>query len=213
MTPLRGAVIASACGLAIAITLAIGAAGKSTDDVLREATEAAASAAAGLSFTDQHGRAVSEDTLKGEFLLVFFGYTHCPDVCPTALQVMNTALRRLGTAADRIRPVFISLDPARDTPEVLREYVRHFHPRLLGLTGTEEQIHAAARAYDLLFIRGAADATGGYSISHEDDLYLIGPEGEAIAILDSHAGIDALVVELAKRLSHYEEARARGGDS
>ena len=213
MSSLRRAFIASALGLAVAITLAIGAAGKNADDVLREATEPAATGAAGLGFTDHHGRAVSEDTLKGEFLLVFFGYTHCPDVCPTALQVMSGALRRLGTAADRIRPVFISLDPARDTPEVLREYVRHFHPRLLGLTGTEEQINAAARAYDLLFVRGAADATGAYSISHEDDLYLIGPEGEAIAILERHAGVDALVAELAQQLSHYEGAQAGGSDS
>jgi protein SCO1/2 len=206
-------VVALACGGIVGITLAIGAAGNSDGEFLREATEAAATAAAGLSFTDHQGRAVSEDTLKGEFLLVFFGYTHCPDVCPTALQVMSSAVRRLGTAGDRIRPVFISLDPARDTPEVLRDYVGHFHPRLLGLTGTEEQIHAAARAYDLLFVRGAVDAAGGYSISHEDDLYLIGPEGEAIAILDGHAGVDALVSELAVQLSSYGGAQARGGDS
>lgn len=204
MSPGRGAAFALACGMAIAITLAIGARGGKSGDVASMPIEPAAPAtrATGLVFTNHHGEAVSEHDLVGEFLLVFFGYTRCPDVCPTGLQVMTNALRRLGPLEEQVRPVFISLDSARDTPAVLREYLSHFHPRFLGLTGSEAQISAAAQAYDVLFVRGAPDTSGGYAISHEDDFYLVGAHGEAIAILDGDDGSGALASEIEDLLSH-----------
>lgn len=96
-----------------------------------------------FSLVDHAGRRVSDADYRGRFLLVFFGYTFCPDVCPTELQVIATALRALGKAAARVQPIFITLDPERDSGEVLARYVRHIHPRLLGLSGTPEQIASA----------------------------------------------------------------------
>ena len=151
----------------------------------------------GLTFIDHHGQAVSERNFAGQFQLVFFGYTHCPDVCPTSLELMSAALRRMGDGAEKIRPVFITLDPDRDTPEVLRDFVRHFHPRTVGLTGTQAQIDAATRAYDVEYLFVAAPGVpGGYTISHGGDLHLVGPDGRGIAVLDHQRGVAGLAAEL-----------------
>lgn len=168
----------------------------------------------GLTFTDHRGRAVSERNFAGQFQLVFFGYTHCPDVCPTSLELMSAALRRMGDGAEEIRPVFITLDPDRDTPEVLRDFVRHFHPRLVGLTGTQAQIDAAARAYDVEYLYvAAAGVPGGYSISHGGDLHLVGPDGRGVAVLDHRSGVDGLVRELRRYVKPQLRGDAKGAAS
>lgn len=138
----------------------------------------------GMTFTDHTGRAVSEREFSGHYMLVFFGYTHCPDVCPANLAIMSAALRILGSAAEAVQPLFITFDPVRDTPEVLAEYVRHFHPRLTGLTGTREEIGAAARSYGVLFERDEDEdgaKTSDYSLRHTALTYLIGPDGKGVA--------------------------------
>lgn len=138
-----------------------------------------------LTFTDHTGSPVSERDFQGLFQLVFLGYTHCPDVCPTGLQIMTTALRSLGESAERVQPIFVSIDPERDTPERLAQYVKQFHPRLIGLTGSPAQIAAAARAYQAVFVRvEAPDDPQNYTISHTDDIYLVGPQGEGLAIFE-----------------------------
>ncbi len=111
-------------------------------------------------------------------MLVFFGYTYCPDVCPTELQVMSAALEDMGTKADAIQPVFISIDPARDTPDVLKQYVANFHPRLMGLTGTAEEVAAVAKAYRVFYgkVDGKSDETS-YLMDHSSILYLMDPTG------------------------------------
>jgi protein SCO1/2 len=103
----------------------------------------------------------------------------------------------MGDGAEKIRPVFITLDPDRDTPEVLRDFVRHFHPRTVGLTGTQAQIDAATRAYDVEYLFVAAPGVpGGYTISHGGDLHLVGPDGRGIAVLDHQLGVAGLAAEL-----------------
>jgi protein SCO1/2 len=128
------------------------------------------------------GETVTAADFRGRYMLVYFGFTYCPDVCPTALLTLTRALERLERAAPekaaRIKPVFISVDPARDTPAALRAYVDHFHPRLTGLTGSPEQVAAAAEAYRVYYEKVPADGSAAdYLIDHSAYTYLMGPEG------------------------------------
>jgi cytochrome oxidase Cu insertion factor (SCO1/SenC/PrrC family) len=140
-----------------------------------------------LTFQDHTGRAVSEADFHGSYLLVFFGYTSCPDVCPGNLAAISSVMRSLGELGDRVRPIFISFDPKRDTAEVLADYIGHFDDRIVGLTGSEEEIAAAARAYGVFYeVADIEDAEGaqpgGYLIDHTSQTYLVGPEGEGIMV-------------------------------
>ena len=93
-----------------------------------------------FALTDHTGKKVTDEDYRGKFMLIAFGYTYCPDVCPTGLQAMSVAMDSLGEQADWVQPIFITIDPERDTPEVMKEYVAAFHPSLIGLTGTPQQI-------------------------------------------------------------------------
>jgi cytochrome oxidase Cu insertion factor (SCO1/SenC/PrrC family) len=131
-----------------------------------------------FSLVDHTGRPVTERDYLGRWQLVFFGYTSCPDVCPTTLAYMASVLDILGGKADRVAPLFISVDPARDTPEVLAEYVAAFHPRLIGLTGTVEQVAAAAQAFRVYYERmDETAAPEGYQMAHSGYIYLMTPKG------------------------------------
>ena len=110
-----------------------------------------------FSLVDHEGRPVTQDTFKGRFMLVYFGYTFCPDVCPTALTEMGDALDILGEAGAPVTPVFITIDPERDRPEPLKEYLAFFHPRLVGLTGTSEQVAAVAKVYKVFAAKAALE--------------------------------------------------------
>ena len=133
-----------------------------------------------FSLVNQDGRRVTEKDFLGKYMLVFFGYTYCPDVCPTELQVMTAALDQLGPEADRIQPVFVSVDPARDTPEVLKAYVGNFGPRLIGLTGTPEQVAAIAKAYRAYYAKAAGGSDTDYLMDHSSIIYLMGPDGRFV---------------------------------
>lgn len=134
-----------------------------------------------FTLTDQDGRKVGEKDFLGRYMLVFFGYTYCPDICPTELQVMTAALDAMGPAADKIQPVFVSIDPARDTPEVLKAYVGNFGPRLKGLTGTPEEIAAVAKAYRVYYAKaGDQSSPDSYLMDHSSIIYLMGPDGSFV---------------------------------
>lgn len=137
-----------------------------------------------LTFTDHHGERVSETDFAGRHALIFFGYSSCPDVCPGNLVGMSRALTNLGDEAELVQPIFVSFDPERDTPEVLDKYVAHFHPRLVGLTGTPAEIEAATRAYGVYyeFGNGADGSASGGDIQHTSNTFLIGPDGQAVSI-------------------------------
>lgn len=131
-----------------------------------------------FSLVDQDGRRVTEKDFLGKYMLVFFGFTYCPDVCPTELQVMSAALDELGTAGNNIQPVFVSIDPERDTPEVIKQYVGNFHPRLVGLTGSAGEIATIARAYRVYYKKAASSAASGdYEMDHSTTIYLMDREG------------------------------------
>jgi len=141
--------------------------------------DAGGTVAIGGPFTlvDQDGRTVTQADFKGRHMLVYFGYTFCPDVCPTELQTMSDALERLGKTAETVVPVFVTVDPGRDTPQVMKDYVRHFHPRLVGLTGSPDQTAAAAKAFKVYFAKVEGKDGAPYLMDHSSIVYLMGPDG------------------------------------
>lgn len=159
---------------------------------------------------DHAGRRVTESDFSGKFMLVFFGYASCPDVCPTDLQVIGTAVDALGKAGGRVQPIFVTLDPGRDKANLVASYVRHFHPRFLGLGGTPEQVALAAQTYGVIYMKAAAQPREGksaenafYLIDHSAYIYLLGPDGRFLAVF-SH-GIDPkrLAAGIAKHMKEH----------
>jgi protein SCO1 len=123
------------------------------------------------------GRMISDKDLRGRWLLVFFGYTNCPDICPTTLDSLAAVLEQLGSVATRVQPVFITVDPTRDRPEALGAYLRSFDQRILGLTGTDEQIARIAAAFGAQYFKVPSSDPKEYAIAHSAMIYVIGPEG------------------------------------
>ncbi|HYN00432.1 MAG TPA: SCO family protein [Aestuariivirgaceae bacterium] len=127
--------------------------------------------------TAHTGARVSDKDLEGKYLLIFFGYTYCPDVCPTELQVISAALDQLGDKAKDIQPIFITIDPERDTPDALSKYMPNFHPRYLGLTGSPEEIDRVAKAYRVYYAKAKEVEEGDYLMDHSSIIYLMDKQG------------------------------------
>ncbi|MEM9030542.1 MAG: SCO family protein [Pseudomonadota bacterium] len=146
---------------------------------------------------DHTGAEVTERDFHGKYMLVYFGFAHCPDICPSALQVMSAALDQVGASADKIVPIFISVDPERDTPELMAAYVSAFHPRLRGLTGSTEAVASAAKAYRV-FYRKVADpgSTSDYTIDHSSIIYLMGPDGRFVTHFTHGTSLDVVTQRL-----------------
>jgi protein SCO1/2 len=149
--------------------------------------------------TDQDGNAVTDQTYKGKLMLIYFGFTYCPDACPTALGVMSAALDKLDVAAERVVPILITVDPERDTPQVLKDYVSNFHPRMVGLTGTPEQIAQVAKAYRVYYQKAAGATAGDYLMDHTLLVYLMDGEGKYLA----HFGPDAKPEQIADEIRKH----------
>ena len=127
---------------------------------------------------DHTGATVTEESFDDRYLLVYFGYAYCPDICPTELLVMGQAIDELGDLGDEVQPLFITVDPARDTVGYLADYVPTFHPRLVGLTGSDEQIHAAVKAYRVFYRLNEPDEDGNYLVDHTSYVYFMDPDGD-----------------------------------
>jgi protein SCO1/2 len=166
-------------------------------------TEVSGTAAVGgpFSLVDQSGKHVSDKDFAGRYMLVFFGYTNCPDICPAGLQVMSAALDKLGHRADDIVPVFITLDPAQDTPAKLAAYVKSFHPRLVGLTGSESDIADVAKEYRVFYqkVPDEKDPTR-YTIDHSAIFYLMGKDGTLLAPIPHTTDVAQLALAIDKAL-------------
>jgi protein SCO1/2 len=132
-----------------------------------------------FTLVDQNGKTRTPADFRGKLMLVYFGYTYCPDVCPTELQTISDALDLLGEKADDVQPLFITVDPERDTPEQLKMYARSFHPSLLPLTGTPQQVDKAARAYKVYY-RKAEQTDGEYLMDHSSFVFLMGRDGKYV---------------------------------
>jgi protein SCO1/2 len=153
-----------------------------------------------FTLTDQNGRQVSNSDFDGKYRLVYFGFSYCPDVCPVDLQTIGQGLRRLEKSdpavAAKVQPIFITVDPERDTPPVLKEYVAAFHPRLIGLTGMPDQIASVAKAYGVYYARRGEANSKDYLMDHMRIALLFGPRGEPIAIVPYDKGADGVASEL-----------------
>jgi cytochrome oxidase Cu insertion factor (SCO1/SenC/PrrC family) len=170
----------------------------------RQTGSGVASVGGSFTLTNQDGRVVSDRDFAGKFMLIFFGYTYCPDVCPTELQVMTAALDSLGEEADKVQPIFISIDPERDTPEILKSYVANFSPRLIGLTGTPEQVAAVAKIYRVYFAKaGNAQSTGDYLMDHSSIIYLMGPDGKFVKHMTYTTDVEALASQIKKGVTEF----------
>jgi protein SCO1/2 len=153
-----------------------------------------------FTLVDQSGRTVSERDFAGRPLLLYFGYSYCPDVCPTELGTIAAALDAMGPAAERVTPVFITIDPERDTPAALADYVSRFHPRMIGLTGTAEQVAQAARAYRVYYAKVRPRDATDYLMDHSSFIYFVGPDGRVRSLFRPETTPEAIAGAVAAQL-------------
>ncbi|MER8370774.1 SCO family protein [Mesorhizobium sp. M1378] len=148
------------------------------------------------------GTTVTDETYRGKWLLVFFGYTSCPDICPTTLSEIAAAIEELGPDAAKLQPLFITVDPERDTPEVMGSFTAAFDPRIVGLTGSPQQIAAVSEAYGAYGVARQGEAGGDdYLMDHGTHIYIMNPQGQFVEGLDSDtpsSGIAARLGELVR---------------
>ena len=152
-----------------------------------------------FNLTDQNGRTVTDQDFKGRPFLVFFGFTNCPDICPTTMFEISEIMKKLGPDADRMRALFVTVDPERDTPSALKDYLSSFDPRIVAVTGDEAAIAAIAKAYRAYFKRIPL-AEGGYTMDHTAIIYLMGKDGRFVTPFSLKRTNDAAAAELRKYL-------------
>lgn len=155
-----------------------------------------------FTLTGENGQPVSWSDFNGRYRIVYFGFTYCPDICPTDVQRSMRGLalfaREEPELAAKVQPIFISIDPERDDPAVLAEFTDAFSPDLIGLTGTPEQVKQTAEKFAVFYSRGEEQPGGGYLMNHSNITYLFGPQGEPIATLPTDQGAQAVAAELAR---------------
>jgi len=150
-------------------------------------------AAGDFTLTDENGRPFRLSQLRGKVVLLFFGYTHCPDVCPTTMAKLARAAKLLGNDADRVVTLFVSVDPGRDTPEVMKHYLEYFHLNSFGLTGTKDEIDEVVKQYGARYEIEKSDSAAGYHVSHSTDLYLLDQKGELVKTFGYNDGTQTVV--------------------
>lgn len=154
-----------------------------------------------FSLVDANGKRVTDRDFRGKLMLVFFGYTHCPDVCPTELQNMAEVMDKLGPDADQVAALFISVDPKRDTPDVLAGYVKNFSPRIVALTGDQAEIASAAKAYRVYFRKVGNGASGDYTVDHSAFVYLMDGSGKYITHFSFNSPPEAMTAVIKKQIA------------
>ena len=187
--------------LIVAVLVMVGVAGFAAVRWLapgdRQGSTGVASIGGPFELVNQDGQTVTDKTYAGKYLLVYFGYTNCPDICPTALQTIAIAMDDLGPLADKVQPILITVDPERDTPKVMKEYVQAFTKRLVGLSGTPEQIARVAKEYRVYYQKvPLKNSSLGYSMDHSGFTYLMDRQGRYL----THFRHDVTPEDLAQRL-------------
>jgi len=152
-----------------------------------------------FTLTDQNGAIRHDSEFRGRMMLVYYGYTYCPDACPAALNVMTGAMDRLGEDADAVQPIFITVDPERDTVAQMKSYASNFTPRLVALTGSPDAIAAAARAYRVYFQKAAGEGKDDYTMDHSAFVYLMGRDGRYL----THFGPDVTAEQMAAAIQKF----------
>lgn len=188
--------------LSAAIAAALLLAGCGAGTPAEEPPLAGAAIGGDFALTNSAGETVRWDDFAGQYRVVYFGYAFCPDVCPTDMQRVAQGLKELKAQdpakAAKITPIFITIDPERDTREVVGEFAAAFSPDIVGLTGTPDQIAAAAKAFKVFYQKGETTPGGGYLVDHSNITYLFGPDGEPIATLPTDQGGAAVAADLAR---------------
>ncbi len=177
-------VLARLLAACLAVTMINGAAAAAPTAVApRPPADAGAPTLGGhFALKSSDGRGVTEASFPGKWLLIYFGYTGCPDECPTALNAVAAALAELGPVAAKVQPIFVTVDPKRDTPQILSDYVKAFDPRILGLYGSPEEIAAAAKAFHVYYaVRSLGN--GEYAIDHSSYIYVVNPHQRVVQLL------------------------------
>ena len=156
-----------------------------------------------LAFTlhDGRGHTVTASDYSGKVVLLYFGFAQCDDVCPTTLTTLARAVTSLGDEAERVRILFVSVDPRRDTPEVLRHHARHFSPQLIALSGSDLQLHELTRRYRVAYGYGATDANGAYEVYHSSAIFVFDGRGQARLLLKEELGATAIAADLRRLLT------------
>ena len=150
-----------------------------------------------------NGQVVTDQTYRGKWILIFFGYTFCPDVCPTTLNNITVALDKLGSDAAKLQPLFITIDPKRDTRDALTEYLESFDPRILGLTGTTAQIERVAKEYRVYVAQQKSGPNDmDYLISHSGYIYLMNPAGKFVNVIQGGEDGERIAAWLRNEMSH-----------
>lgn len=152
-----------------------------------------------FTLTDQDGKEVTDRTYSG-YKLVYFGFTMCPMICPTGLQKISKTLDMMGKRGEIITPILISVDPARDTPPVMKEYVKQFHPRLVGLTGSKEQIESVEKSYRVFANKVEDESATDYSMDHSSFTYLMSPTGQLLGLYRDSDTAEFMADDIRKKI-------------
>jgi|SRR5262245_355166 len=158
-----------------------------------------------FALTDQNGQAFHLAQLRGKVVLLFFGYTHCPDACPTTMSKLSRVYKVVGSDSKDVVTLLISLDPDRDTPAVLKSYLSYFHLNSIGLTGTKDQIDKVVNQYGARYEIEQSDSAAGYHINHSTDLYLLNKNGEVARIFKYDEGLQTIADGVRGVLGHRKE--------
>jgi len=145
--------------------------------------------------TDQHGKRIGDKDFRGRYMLIYFGYSFCPDVCPTTLAVIAQALDKLGERSHQVVPIFVTIDPERDTPKVLDDYMKAFGPSFVGLTGSASEIKDVEKRYRVYAVKKPLPG-GSYGMDHSSVIYLMGPDGKMVSFYDEAVSPDELAKDL-----------------
>ena len=190
--------IAAFC-ITIIIALLINELVKSPEPIAQTSEQSSATPRLSINYdlVSHEGKPVRATDFAGRYQLVYFGFAFCPDICPFTLDIMSAALDQIGDRADKVQPVFISLDPERDTPEELATYIQSFYPGFIALTGTEDKIKAAAKSFKVFFQKvDDPESTGGYVIDHSSITYLIDPDGDLLHFFTHKDTAETLAAKL-----------------
>lgn len=150
--------------------------------------------------TDQNGGTVTDQSFPDKYKLIYFGFTSCPAICPTEMKKLTQSLQLLGTKTDKIQPIFITVDPERDTPETLKTFLSLFDPRFIGLTGTKDKINAVIRDYKIFATKQQDPAGTDYTMDHSSFIYFLGPGGELLSIFRSNDEAEKIATEIAQKI-------------
>lgn len=191
--------------LLIGLSLSLAVSGCSKAEQVEPPPLEGADIGGSFTLTNQDNAKVSDTDFTGQYRLMYFGYTYCPDVCPVDLQKLMQGFALFEKAhpekAKNVQPIFVTIDPARDTPDVMKQYVSAFHPRLIGLTGSEDEIADAAEKFLILYQKQQAEGASEYLMDHSRQAYLLGPDGEPLALLPYDETPQAIADEVNRWIS------------